>query len=266
MTSKRASRRILTAVTVSLICGGFVSCSLPQLDIMPRYGTLAADGDVAVSSTGASALADLTAMGLDDDEEAIGGRADLRWGAPHLVAMGQQSTHEGQGVLTAELSQGGVTIPLGAAVASDIDIGLYSAVLLFDLLPGDFWELGIGFGATALDLKGDFENLGNGDMISAEEIFYAPLLAANLGVRFRSLELATLAQGMSLKYGGEGGTYIDTDTFLRWKFLGGARHLRLSLVGGYRYTIIDIEYENGSTDVEWDLTLSGPYVGLEVTL
>ena len=265
--TKRKRRRILAPLTIALSFGGLASCSLPQLDIMPRYGQLTLDGEVGVSATGVTARANTDDMALGDDEEVYGLRADFKLGSPHLVVMGQESSHDGTGTLTAELSQGGITIPLGATVASDLDVGLFSGVLFFDILPGDFWELGLGFGAGMIDLDATFEEVGGlGGIITTDETFYVPLVAVDAGLQFGNLELAALVQGMELIYQGDGGRYVDSDAFLRWRFLGGSKHLRVSLVGGYRYILLDVVYEDGSTDVEVDVSLSGPYAGLEITL
>ena len=42
--------------------------------------------------------------------------------------------------------------------------------------------------------------------------------------------------------------------------------MRGSLVGGYRRTEFDLEYDDGSSSIDADFTLAGPFFGLELAL
>jgi hypothetical protein len=249
-----------------LVASGLPACALPQLDVQPRYGLLALDGEVGASSTGITGRADLEEAGLDDDEGAPGLRADFKWGAPHLILMGGQTGFDGRGMLTADIELDGVTIPAGTTVDSELDLTQYTGLIVFDLVPGKTFELGLGFGATLIDFDFDVQDVGTMARVTSDESVPIPLLAANAGIHFFSLEGTLLISGMSASYDDYDGTYLDIDASLRWHLLGGKNHLRSSLMFGWRQTEVDVEYEDGSDDVEADFTLSGPYVGLEITL
>jgi hypothetical protein len=249
-------------LSLTLLLG---ACALPQLDVQPRYEALGIDGEIGVSSTTVTAKADLERMGLDDDG-AFGARADFKWGIPHLVVMGQASQHSGSGTLDATLTQGGNTINAGADVDSSLDVGSYSALLLFDVFPGSTFELALGFGAALIDYDLLVEEQLTGTTIDSSETLPLPLVAANAGLELGSFELALLASGLSYDYNGDSGSLFDGDASLRWRFLGGEDHLRGSLVVGWRALLVDLDIEDGGDSVEGNFDLAGPYLGIEVTL
>lgn len=233
---------------------------------MPRWGKLQAQGGLGISAPPVTVQADLGAMGLGAQEDVFGARADFKWGLTHLVVAVQQSAHEGTGTLTGSVSGGGTTIPAGTSVDSRLDLGIASGTLLFDLLPGDLWELGVGFGLGALEIDAEIEEIGSGNAVSTDELLPYPLVAGVVGVRLGSLEVAALGQGIAGEADGDEIQLIDLDAFARWRFLGGARHVRGSLVAGYRLVLIEAEYGSGGEDVDADFDLAGPYVGFEITL
>ena len=258
----RPSRPLLLVVAPVALLG---ACALPQLDVRPRYTQLDIDGELGLSTTNVTAKADLEEMGLDS-EGGIGARADLKWGIPHLVVSGQTSEHDGSGTLDATLSQGGNTIPFGADVDSSLELGVYSALLLFDVFPGSTFELAFGFGAALIDYDFLVEEQGTGTTVESNESLPLPVVAGNVGVQFGSFELALLASGLSYELDDDSGSLVDADASLRWRFLGGEDHLRASLVLGWRALLVEVELEEDGDEIEGDLDLSGPYVGLEITL
>ncbi|HED65119.1 MAG TPA: hypothetical protein ENJ09_06130 [Planctomycetes bacterium] len=264
-TSTRAQRARLT---ILLAAGLLLSsaCALPGLDATPRVSSLSLSGDFGASSGSVSAQADLERAGLGSSETATGVRVDAKVGAPHIVFSVDQVSYSGTGTLDATISLGGNTITSGTAVRSEADLGVYSALLLFDLIPGSNAELGIGFGATILDVDASFRDLGTNTLLNTNETIPVPVVAANAGLQFGDLELAAVASGMSIGTGGNSGTLVDIDAFGCWRLLGGTSRLRGSLILGWRQLDIDAEYDSGSDNVDASLTLSGPYLGLELSL
>lgn len=241
------------------------SCALPSLDVQPRYATPSIEGEAGLSSSGVGAAADLEDAGLDDDDT-IAGRLDFKFGMPHLVVLAQTPRFEGEGTLDVAITDGTNTIAAGANVASKLDLEMYDAALLFDLIPGDTLELALGFGAAYLDMSLLFEEDGTGTMVASDEAVPVPLLAAGAAVWIGPVEVVAFAGGMQYEYDDNDFSYLDLDAFARWKLFGGSHRLRASLVGGYRRTDLDVEYDDGASRVDADLTISGPYVGLELSL
>jgi len=245
---------------------GLQACTLPSLDVMPRYGVFSVDGDVSLASGPATGRADLKEAGLDDDGGSFQGRADLKFGAPHLVVFAQNPTFEGSGVATADITFGGNTITTGTMVDSRVDLGLYSGYLLFDVFPGSLIELGLGFGASYIDLDLSFRDQLSTNAVTADEAFPLPMLAATAGVQLGPLELSALVAGLKLQYDGDEIYYLDVDVFGRVKILGGDSHVRGSLVAGVRGQRLDVTYTDGGDTADAEIDMIGPYAGIEITL
>ena len=245
----------------------FAACSTPQFDITPRYGYLDVSGDIGVSSSGGgvsvSADNDVSTLGFDADDGVPGLRADFKWGMPHLVINYQRSDNSGSGEADANLSDGnGNVISAGTPVDSDLELGLLNGLLLFDLAPTDVLEVALGFGATAFDIDTAItEQSDPSNSISAKGTVPLPVLALQVGGEIGRFELAGLLQGISGTYDGNGATYADLDAYVRWRFYD--RGAGIGLVLGYRYFLIDAEYDDDDTDAEIDMSFYGPYIGLQ---
>ena len=240
------------------------ACATPALDVQPRYGEMEISGSAGVTTGGVGGNADLDQAGLDQ-EQIFSARADLQFG-PHLVFLGQAPSFTGSGTLDVTLSDGTNTINAGTPVDSRIDFGAYDLALLFDLVPGDTVELALGFGAAYADVDMRFEDPASGTTIDEQANFPIPLACALASVWIGPLQVSAFAGGMEYTYEGDTVSYLDADVYARWKLFGGEELLRMSLVVGYRLTDLELEYADGSTNVESDLTIAGPYVGLEGSL
>jgi len=241
------------------------ACTRTSLRVQPRYASQEISGSALVKddalSTGAAT--DLEQAGLED-EGFVAGRVDLVLDFTRIVFKGQTPTFSGSGTLSAEVSDGTNTIPANSAVDTRGDLRTYDLAVLIDVLPTDMAELGLGVGAAWLDAEFSFESMGT--VVETAESLPIPLVVANLVLQFGDLELAALVGGLRLSQGGDSASYLDADLSARWSFLGSGEHLQAALVLGYRRTDLELDYSDDSTDVDADLTLQGPYLGLEVVL
>ncbi len=249
-----------------LLVSALTSCSLPQLEVAPRYAQLSLNGDFGISSGPLTATADLETVGLDDDQGSPGVRADFSWSGAHLIVSSTQLEFDGSGITNTTLSQGGVTIPVGASVDSDLDLGLHSAMMLWDMVPGDMIEVAAGIGVALIDFEMNVVDNGTSLAVNADEALPVPLLAANAGVHLGDLEANLLVSGFSIDAEGNSGSYVDIDASLRWKLFGGENHVRTSLIAGWREVDIELAYTDSGDDVEGEIGISGPYLAFEVTL
>lgn len=240
------------------------SCALPTFDVTPRYGIYDVDGDVGANVSGAPVLQNsVEDLGIDDDDGYIGVRADMDVGAPRFVFNAQQTVHDGSGTLSQDFVLDGTTITAGSAVDTDLDLGIYSGLFLFDFAPTKLLELGIGAGVTAIDL--DFTTTDGVNTVSSDETLPIPVLAGTIGTElFSRLELQGVVSGMSASVDDGDVTYLDADAFLRFALFRPNSRGRGSIVLGYRWTDLDVEYDDDADVVEADLTFSGPYLGIEI--
>lgn len=256
--------RSFTGLAVLMLA---TACSTPRFDVTPRWGTLDIDGQLGIASGTVSAKADLNTAGLQQDDSVLGARLDFDWGPSHLMVSGQQSEHGGDGTLDATISSGGTTITAGTDVASEFDLGLYTAAYTFDFLPTDLLELGLGLGVSYLDVKASFTDSFTNETIDGDEGIPLPLLAARLGTRIWRIDASLQAQGISATVDGDEITYVDLDLMAKLHLLGGEDHLGGHLTAGYRWVDLELEYENDDGDqVDGDATFTGPYIGLTLSI
>jgi hypothetical protein len=242
------------------------ACSLPRLDVTPRFGTFDIEGSAGISESGTVAKADLETAGLEKDDSVFGVRADFDWGPSHVMVSGQQTTHDGDGTLEATFTSGGVTIPAGAEVASELDLGLYTGAFTFDFIPTDLVEVGVGLGVSYVDVDASFQEEGTGETIETDEQIPVPVLAARLGTRIWRLDASLQASGLKWSYDGNDIYLVDLDLLAKLRLFGGDEHLAGHLTAGYRWVDLELDYEDGDDSVETDATFQGPYIGLTLSI
>jgi hypothetical protein len=261
-----ASRSIphpILGLTLALALAG---CSAPALQLTPRLAQLDLEGELGISGATVNGQNDLENAGVEKDDSVPGARLDLDVGPVHWTVSTQSSTHDGDGTLDFDLTQGGVTISAGADVRTDVDLGVHQLALTWDLVPTDMLELGLGLGAAALDLDGSFQEIGTGTTVATDELAALPVLAARLGIDLGRLDLSVLASGLSIDYDGNDYRLVDLDFMARLQLFGGDARLAGFLVGGYRDVNAEVGYDDGSDRIEADVGLSGLYFGVSLGL
>lgn len=252
-------QRLFTLVALSLVLG---ACSAPSARVIPRFGQFDVDGDIGVQQgTSVNAKASVDALGLEKDDSVIGVRVDAQL-RRHWTFSFQDSTHDGDGVADATLSQGGVTINVGDPVSSEFDLGLYQAAVTWDLLPTDTAELGIGLGITGLDVKAKItETVGN-QSVDTDELVAVPVLAGRFGVALGPVDVSGLLGWISVDYSGDEVSFLDFDGMASVRLLGDGDRLAGWIAVGYRYVDAEIAYDDGGDAVDAQIDFSGPWIGL----
>lgn len=258
---------LLAACTVLLAS----ACSAPQFAVLPRAGNFEPDGEVTLvgdaGGVGVDSTNSVEALGLVEDEGVPGLRADLGWGGVRLTLAWQQSEHGGAGTLEGAVSDDEVSIAAGTAVDSVFDMGLGEALLTFDVIPGDTFELGLGLGAAVFDLEVSVSDATTGETVEPDaETFLAPLVALRAGVSLGPFDLEGLLGGMDLTYDGDSAALYDLDLLARLNLFGTPGGAHGALVAGYRWLDLDVDYDDDSGDLEADVDFAGPYVALSLGL
>lgn len=242
------------------------SCAAPCISVEPRLAQLEASGHIAAAAPGNPLQPNDVegALDLGKDDAAPGVRADFEFGTPHLVVSLASTETDGDGTLTGQLSDDGVVLPIGTDVATDVQLGVYSAIVTFDVVPGAMFELGPGLGVHVVDLDADVRsrNPGNPGTVSLETTVPIPVLALQGGFAYERLRVHGLVSGMHIAADGDEATFYDVDVGARVRLFGNSPSFALGL--GWRYTRLDAEYEDDDDNADVDLKLSGPYVGLSI--
>ena len=254
------ARQLLPLATLALLA----ACGAPGLDATARYGFVDLDGGVLTDTTVGAAENTWDGLGLDDTEATPGATVDLKWGSPHLSISTQQSGYSGQGVLNSEIEIDGDTIAIGTTVDADVDIDVTSALLTWDLAPGDL-EFGLGLGIVGLGLDMQFADTGSSTVVASDETLPLPVLAARLGMSQGPWSLAGTLAGFDIDIDGDELSFFDFDAYGKYSFAGGDERMNAAVVVGYRSTDLSVDYEDGPDRVDADLELTGPYIGLRLS-
>ncbi len=248
----------LAALSLSLC-----SCGLPSLALHPRMGAMDLDGHLAANTTGAPALATSTAdLGLDEGEDEVMPRADLKWVGMHLSASQFTAAYAGTGQVDADIDLGGGnTIGADAGVATDLDLDVTSLHYTWDLIPGETVEAGIGLGLALVDFKTSIVETSSPNSVSTEEFIPVPLLAARLGFNLGPVELSGVAGFLQISDGDNEASVRDLDLMAVYEVFSGTG-ASLGLNVGYRQFDLEANYGDGDSTVDMDLGLSGIYYGI----
>ncbi len=256
-------RRIAASTALGLLA---VGCSSPRVSIEPRLAQPAVSGNVAAAAPGQPLQSNDVegALDLGRDDTAFGARADLKFGSPHLVLSLSRDEFEGEGSLTGQLSDNGVVLLAGTDVGTNVDFGIYSGLLTFDLVPSDMVEVGIGFGLHIVDLDARVTSRdgGNPGEIDLQATLPIPVVALQAAVEFGRFEIHGLASGMSIRASGDEATFYDLELGARFRILG--EGVTGSIAAGWKYSRLDAEYEDDNDNASVDLRLSGPYIGITI--
>jgi hypothetical protein len=242
------------------------ACHAPTASVMPRIGQFDVGGDIGIQQgSSVSAQNSVDALGLTKDTSVFSGRADLEFGA-HLTLTAQSSNHDGDGTADVTFSSGGVVINAGDPVRSELDLGLYTAAVTWDLFPGDTVELGLGLGATVFDIDAKFTDKTTSQAVSTQQTLPVPMLEGRAGVNLGPVELSALLGWIDIHYSGDKASFLDVDAMARVRFAGKKGGVAGYVGAGYRFVNADVSYSDGGDSVDANLDFNGPWIGLALSI
>lgn len=245
-------------------CGLALSaCSAPSASVMPMIANLGLSGELSIMDKnsvvgGASANSSFDELGLSDNEAALGGLVRIGLGGAELSVAGLGVAFSGRGMTESEFEFEGVTIATDTEVDTDIDLNMARALFTWDILPIAGVDLGIGLGATLIDLNFNLQEVGTTNSIKTDQMIPVPLIGARAAWTWGPVDLRADVGGLMAEYDGNEATVIDGELSAAVEFLGVG-----ALTAGYRITSIDAIYEDADARIDADLDLEGYYLGLE---
>lgn len=242
------------------------SCSAPQLEVIPRFQQFEIEGEFAADATGITGTNSLSALGIDDDPIEFSPRVDFSMGPFEITADYLDVSYSGTGDVDTEIDFNGQTFTVGTTVDTDIDLKLARASATWDWIPTDVVDFGLGVGAAYTKAFASVRDTGFGNTATTEEEAPFPFLAARARVALADVSVELLAGYLSFNYDDIDASYLDVDALARWAVIGGDEHLAISLLVGYRFLDLDLEYVDGGDNVRIEAELQGPYAGLSLTL
>ena len=256
------STQLLLIATIALPC----SCHAPSLDASAHYGRVGLGGGILADSTSGTAINSWSELGLGGSEGAPGATFDAEWGISHLSISTSQSHFHGSGSISSEIEIDGDTISVGSDVESDLEFGVTSALLTWDLMPAEFdFELGLGVAVLGLDME--LQEKLTSTEVNTDETLPIPVLAARVGLTNGPWDAEATLTGLDVDVDGASVVFFNLDAQGRYHLIKGtdlaegADRIDAYLLLGYRAT--DLDLEDDQTQISLDLT--GPYIGLRMS-
>lgn len=246
---------LLAALPAALALG---SCGSPKASITPFLASVGLDGDIAIGdNNNGTVSSSFDQLGIEDEEAVFGGLVRLGFGGTELSVSGYGVDFEGTGTAEGTFEYDGNIIVAGTDVNTKIDLQTARALFTWDIIPGSGLDIGIGIGATLIDLKLDIEEVGGMNSIETDELIPVPLIGARVAWTWGPVDLRADAGGLVIEYDEAEAAVYDVGIQAAVDFLGIG-----DLVAGYKFMKIDAKYEDSDALVDADLDLNGYYVGL----
>lgn len=259
------SRLLFIIVFLSALL--LASCGMPRIGPMARVGNLDIDGDLTLKG-GAGPLAirsstSASSLGLDD-ETVFQPRVDVDWDDLHLTMNGFQTEYSGDGAVQSTLSLGGQIINIGTPVRSDWDIGFYTVQAMYDILPIEVVDVGIGGGVGYLEYDVDIQSKTSSSFIASDDELPFAFLSLRAAKEFGPFEAIGILNGLGIELGDEDFTYYEADVSASYRLFGGDKR-QGHVVLGYRLLSMDYEYKDRGRKVKVDdVELKGPYIAFKL--
>jgi hypothetical protein len=254
----------------SLLALPLFACAVPSASVGVHTGQYSMDGTVGLATAASGGTVDATTsldgLGLGDDSSSLGADVVLNMGAPTLVLSAVQTDFRGSGELTSTFEVDGVTLSDGTKVDSVLDVNLYQAFFLFELVPGDTIDFALGLGVDMLDFDGAFTGLTDPlDLTSVDTVVLdqpvpLPVVGARAAIALGPVDVSAFVTGMTFDFDDVEVSALDIDLRAAMDLFG-----PMGAFIGYRENSIDVEYVDGTDAGKLDFSIGGPYLGLRAS-
>jgi len=259
--------RIPSVLLLASLAFAAAACATPpQLRLIPRVTRFEVDGDFGAADSGGSisSKSDASALGLDD-EDAITPQIELDFAAFHISAHHTGASFRGDGRTESTLRFRGEEIAADSEVRSEFDVALLAADIVYDVVQTNVVDVGVGVGAGAFTYDLSVRTTSGPDAsVESDETVPIGYLVVRVGTApGAGLRFVGYARGLTGTLQDDEATYLDLDGRLSldiWS-VGPAS---FAVCGGYRYILVDYKHDGSDGKLEIDVSISGPYVGIEI--
>ncbi|MEO0632206.1 MAG: hypothetical protein AAFY46_16000, partial [Planctomycetota bacterium] len=172
-----------------------------------------------------------------------------------IIEAGFLGNYTYDGVTTEAISFDGDTFT--GTVATETNYTIYELNVLYELAEISLFKIHLGGGVRLFDVEASIAGTVGGSADSESESIFLPIPVLAAGAR-ADLGPNFFVQGrVAGLYLGQYGSVLDGSLEVGWDFIRNA-----GIFAGYRV----MSAESEGFDVEFDLTLGGPYAGIELRL
>ncbi len=263
----------VAAVSVGIICSITSTASASEDDSAKNltffgtvvYGPRDISGNIFVNRSGpATATATAEDLGLSTSRsfQYKLGAQYKRW---RFSLNYMPTNYTGNGFTDLDISIGDLP-PISAktSVSSNIDVNLLLADISYDVLRNERWvaSLGVGVGRTEMDIA-LVPNVGQPLAFDGA----TPFGYIGGDLRYSFAKRWNVLLGLQWISGNFDGSSVDYGNYnVELSYALTQKRLRTNLVAGYRRVDFKFDYNVSGEQVDTDVTLEGPYVGLSFAL
>jgi hypothetical protein len=249
------------AVTLALLALVTAGCATPEIGLVPRVGSLDIDGDFGTSAGSGAFVSKSSASALGLDEEtAFQPRVDLDWTDWHMSVNATQVEFSGDGTVQRTLNLPGQQFTAGTPVSTEWDFGLYTASLVYDLIPAEDIDIGFGAGVGLLDYDISAQSRTTSAKASTDDNLPFAYLTARVAREIGRFAFLAQVSGAGIDWDDEDISFFELDLSAAYRLFS-TKKIEGSVMAGYRMISVDYEWEDGGSKVEADADFDGPYVG-----
>jgi len=228
------------------------------LDIEGNFGLQPSSNIITLTS-------DAKALGLKE-ETVFQPRVDFDWKDWHLWLIGFQADYSGSGTLEAKIQVGALPpIAKGTPVRTDAGFQYLTANFVYDLLPTDAVDLGLGLGGGLIHYELAFKSEVSPISAGLDDTLPFVFPIARVAKEIGNLGLMGTIGGLAVELGAHDITYMQIDLGVHYRIFDQDKKLRGNVTLGYQYFDMDYVYEGQSSIGIIDVILSGPYLGVTLS-
>jgi hypothetical protein len=239
----------------------------PRIKPGLRVSLLGIDGQFGATTSGGGLGIGSSADALGLDTETIfQPQVDFDWEKWHLWLIGFKADYSGSGTAEATIQLGNLPpITAGTPVQSDVGFTYITANLIYDIIPTDVVEIGIGLGGGVVDYELAFQSEISPLRVTTGNTLPFAYLLLRIGKEFGRFGLLGSVGGISVEFSGHDISYLQADVSASYRIFGEEDKLQGHVALGYQYFRMDYEYEDQGGIGIIDVTLDGPYLAFALS-
>jgi hypothetical protein len=255
--------RTLLSLTLLAAAGSVAAADGGSWDFYVRAqasaGLLGLSGDASYTDKGLGGTTfDMQDVGLDSSE--VSPAFELGVGTPifdfHGFLGWQSWSTDGDGTISKTINFGGESFTAGSKVSSKAELSDLYAEVNWSPIALNLAGFSIGLAAHQISVTSSLAS--GGQRAEFDESGIVPTLALRAYVApLDMLEAEIVVHGLAVPFGDISGSYLFAQAQVAYYPME-----NIGVIGGWRHSMIDLEFDSGSTKAEASIALSGPYLGI----
>ena len=258
---------LIVVTLMALLAGHAPAHAGPRVKATFQAALLDIDGNFGIQPNSNTIIltSDAQALGLKE-ETVFQPHLDLDWKDWHLWLIGFQADYSGSGTLEAKVQIGNFPpITRGTPVRTDAGFKYLTANVVYDILPTDAVDVGLGLGGGLINYELGFKSEVSSVRVALDDTLPFVFPIVRIAKEIGHFGVMGTIGGIAVVLGAHDISYLQMDIGINYRIFGQDKKTRGTVTLGYQYFSMDYEYEGQSSIGIIDVVLSGPYLGFALT-